>query len=244
MSLVGGHPNHAVKKLVRSIFQAFSHSLIKMPAPINLKYWWNYGSCLGLVLMVLVAIGATLVCHYIPSSEETFYLIQHRSLYVMWIGAHSLFLVYFFVYKIRLNKGQNREYHLRYLLICGFILILLWIIVIYYHIWHVWCTNYIRQGEKIVAGSWAGKLIPIPTKFISREGTIFNYLQEYPEEQEYEKYGGSLFIENGYLQFRAFYMRGIAPTIEEFSYWRYFQNFMSTTVYKVVEYIKSRGGGK
>jgi ubiquinol-cytochrome c reductase cytochrome b subunit len=42
--------------------------LIDSPAPINLSYFWGFGSLLGLNLMVLVISGVTLAMHYTPNT--------------------------------------------------------------------------------------------------------------------------------------------------------------------------------
>lgn len=48
-----------------------------MPCPINLNYWWNYGSLLGLVLIIQIVTGFVLACHYNAGTEEAFNSVQH-----------------------------------------------------------------------------------------------------------------------------------------------------------------------
>ena len=38
--------------------------LIDSPAPINLSYFWGFGSLLGVNLVVLIVTGVTLAMHY------------------------------------------------------------------------------------------------------------------------------------------------------------------------------------
>jgi hypothetical protein len=45
-----------------------SEYLIDSPAPINLSYFWGFGSLLGLNLIVLVVSGVTLAMHYTPNT--------------------------------------------------------------------------------------------------------------------------------------------------------------------------------
>lgn len=40
--------------------------------PSNLTYNWNYGSLLGVTLIIQIITGVTLAMHYIPSIEKAF----------------------------------------------------------------------------------------------------------------------------------------------------------------------------
>lgn len=62
-----------------------SHPLIKitnnlivdLPAPRNLSSWWNFGSLLGLCLIIQIATGLFLRIHYIPHTDIAFSSISH-----------------------------------------------------------------------------------------------------------------------------------------------------------------------
>nr|WMM47721.1 cytochrome b [Vespa orientalis] len=48
------------------------NSLINLPTPININYWWNLGSLLGLSLLIQLISGIFLSMHYCPSTEMAF----------------------------------------------------------------------------------------------------------------------------------------------------------------------------
>uniref|UniRef100_UPI0031F36C65 cytochrome b n=1 Tax=Loimia medusa TaxID=167822 RepID=UPI0031F36C65 len=51
--------------------------LIDLPAPNNLSIWWNFGSLLGLCLVIQILTGLFLAMHYTPHIESAFYSIAH-----------------------------------------------------------------------------------------------------------------------------------------------------------------------
>lgn len=54
-------------------------SLIDLPAPNNLSIWWNFGSLLGLCLIIQIATGLFLAMHYTPHIELAFSSVAHIS---------------------------------------------------------------------------------------------------------------------------------------------------------------------
>nr|AZL93176.1 cytochrome b [Dendrocerus sp. ZJUH_2016009] len=55
----------------------FSSSLIYLPSPINISMWWNFGSLLGICLMIQIISGFMLSMHYCPSTNIAFFSIIH-----------------------------------------------------------------------------------------------------------------------------------------------------------------------
>jgi ubiquinol-cytochrome c reductase cytochrome b subunit len=51
--------------------------LIDSPAPINLSYFWGFGSLLGLNLIILIVSGLTLAMHYTPKTLLAFSSVEH-----------------------------------------------------------------------------------------------------------------------------------------------------------------------
>lgn len=51
--------------------------LIDSPAPRNLNYFWNFGSLLGLNLVIMIITGVSLAMHYTPNIELAFSSIEH-----------------------------------------------------------------------------------------------------------------------------------------------------------------------
>nr|YP_009250797.1 cytochrome b [Namalycastis abiuma]AMY15503.1 cytochrome b [Namalycastis abiuma] len=54
-----------------------NNSLIDLPAPNNLSIWWNFGSMLGLCLIIQIITGLFLAMHYTPHIELAFSSIAH-----------------------------------------------------------------------------------------------------------------------------------------------------------------------
>ena len=52
-------------------------SLIDLPAPANLSVWWNFGSLLGLCLVIQIITGLFLAIHYTPHVDIAFSSIAH-----------------------------------------------------------------------------------------------------------------------------------------------------------------------
>nr|UAA82135.1 cytochrome b [Platyneura mayri] len=59
------------------LFKILKSSLITLPAPLNLNSWWNFGSLLGLCLMIQVISGLLLSMHYTGHIDIAFYSIIH-----------------------------------------------------------------------------------------------------------------------------------------------------------------------
>jgi len=51
--------------------------LVDSPLPSNLTYNWNYGSLLGVTLVIQIITGVTLAMHYTPTIEGAFKSIEH-----------------------------------------------------------------------------------------------------------------------------------------------------------------------
>lgn len=52
-------------------------SLLELPTPSNISYWWNYGSLLGLFLIIQILRGFILTIHYCPNINIAFHRIIH-----------------------------------------------------------------------------------------------------------------------------------------------------------------------
>nr|ALS46312.1 cytochrome b [Glycera cf. oxycephala FS21] len=56
-----------------------NNALVDLPAPPNLSIWWNFGSMLGLCLVIQIATGLFLAMHYTPHVEMAFSSVAHIS---------------------------------------------------------------------------------------------------------------------------------------------------------------------
>nr|QKK69322.1 cytochrome b [Rhynchium quinquecinctum] len=59
------------------LLKFLSNSLIFLPTPMNINYWWNIGSLLGLCLMIQIISGLFLSMHYTPSIDQAFNSVIH-----------------------------------------------------------------------------------------------------------------------------------------------------------------------
>lgn len=62
---------------MNKIIKSLKINLLNLPLPINISYWWNYGSLLGLFLRIQILRGFILSIHYCPNIIKAFYRIIH-----------------------------------------------------------------------------------------------------------------------------------------------------------------------
>lgn len=62
---------------MNQIFNTLKLSLLNLPTPVNISYWWNFGSLLGLFLGIQIIRGFFLSIHYCPNTLYAFYRIIH-----------------------------------------------------------------------------------------------------------------------------------------------------------------------
>nr|YP_009244916.1 cytochrome b [Amynthas triastriatus]AMO27040.1 cytochrome b [Amynthas triastriatus] len=88
-------------------------SLIDLPAPNNISIWWNYGSLLGLCLVIQIATGLFLSMHYSPNIEMAFSSVAHisRDVNYGWLlrSTHANGASMFFLF-IYLHAGRGLYY--------------------------------------------------------------------------------------------------------------------------------------
>nr|Q9T6J0.1 RecName: Full=Cytochrome b; AltName: Full=Complex III subunit 3; AltName: Full=Complex III subunit III; AltName: Full=Cytochrome b-c1 complex subunit 3; AltName: Full=Ubiquinol-cytochrome-c reductase complex cytochrome b subunit [Lepus mandshuricus]CAB65741.1 cytochrome b [Lepus mandshuricus] len=59
------------------LLKIVNHSLIDLPAPSNISAWWNFGSLLGLCLMIQILTGLFLAMHYTSDTATAFSSVTH-----------------------------------------------------------------------------------------------------------------------------------------------------------------------
>nr|AKC99171.1 cytochrome b [Mus musculus helgolandicus] len=59
------------------LFKIINHSFIDLPAPSNISSWWNFGSLLGVCLMVQIITGLFLAMHYTSDTMTAFSSVTH-----------------------------------------------------------------------------------------------------------------------------------------------------------------------
>nr|YP_010291955.1 cytochrome b [Phlaeoba antennata]ATO88591.1 cytochrome b [Phlaeoba antennata]QOL01048.1 cytochrome b [Phlaeoba antennata] len=64
-------------RLKHPLIKILNNSLIDLPAPTNISFWWNFGSLLALCLLIQIATGLFLAMHYTPNIEMAFSSVVH-----------------------------------------------------------------------------------------------------------------------------------------------------------------------
>nr|QLY90043.1 cytochrome b [Nemotelus notatus] len=64
-------------RLKHPLFKIANNALVDLPAPVNISAWWNYGSLLGLCLIVQIVTGLFLAMHYTADIEMAFNSVAH-----------------------------------------------------------------------------------------------------------------------------------------------------------------------
>nr|YP_009527957.1 cytochrome b [Plutella australiana]AYN50570.1 cytochrome b [Plutella australiana] len=59
------------------IFKIINNSVIDLPSPSNISSWWNFGSLLGLCLMIQILTGLFLTMYYTANIELAFYSVNY-----------------------------------------------------------------------------------------------------------------------------------------------------------------------
>nr|AKM16255.1 cytochrome b [Chrysospalax villosus] len=59
------------------LLKIINHSFIDLPAPSNISAWWNFGSLLGLCLIIQILTGLFLAMHYTSDTATAFSSVTH-----------------------------------------------------------------------------------------------------------------------------------------------------------------------
>nr|UFZ13253.1 cytochrome b [Platychauliodes sp.] len=100
-------------RLSHPIFKIINNSLIDLPTPSNISIWWNFGSLLGLCLMIQIVTGLFLAMHYSTDISLAFSSISHicRDVNYGWLlrTLHANGASFFFIC-IYLHIGRGMYY--------------------------------------------------------------------------------------------------------------------------------------
>jgi len=96
------------------VLKIFNNSLIDLPTPSNISYWWNFGSLLGLCLTTQIITGLFLAIHYTSDISTAFDRVIHISRDVNngWLIRliHANGASFFFIC-LYLHTGRNIYYN-------------------------------------------------------------------------------------------------------------------------------------
>nr|ADZ99080.1 cytochrome b [Caluromys derbianus] len=59
------------------LLKIINHSFIDLPAPSNISAWWNFGSLLGVCLIIQILTGLFLAMHYTSDTQTAFSSVAH-----------------------------------------------------------------------------------------------------------------------------------------------------------------------
>lgn len=95
------------------LFKIINNSLIDLPAPSNISIWWNFGSLLGLCLIIQILTGLFLSIHYTADIQTAFNSVNHicRDVNYGWLlrTLHANGASFFFIC-IYLHIGRGLYY--------------------------------------------------------------------------------------------------------------------------------------
>nr|YP_009532921.1 cytochrome b [Mantispa japonica]AYG51256.1 cytochrome b [Mantispa japonica] len=95
------------------LFKIMNNALVDLPAPSNISTWWNFGSLLGLCLIIQIATGLFLAMHYCANIELAFNSVTHicRDVNYGWLlrTLHANGASFFFIC-IYLHIGRGLYY--------------------------------------------------------------------------------------------------------------------------------------
>nr|ACI28553.1 cytochrome b [Drosophila melanogaster] len=95
------------------LFKIANNALVDLPAPINISSWWNFGSLLGLCLIIQILTGLFLAMHYTADINLAFYSVNHicRDVNYGWLlrTLHANGASFFFIC-IYLHMGRGIYY--------------------------------------------------------------------------------------------------------------------------------------
>nr|UPX88406.1 cytochrome b [Melanagromyza aenea] len=101
-------------RIKHPLFKIANNSLIDLPAPINISSWWNFGSLLGLCLIIQILTGLFLAMHYTADINLAFNSVNHicRDVNYGWLlrTLHANGASFFFIC-IYLHVGRGIYYN-------------------------------------------------------------------------------------------------------------------------------------
>nr|YP_009485771.1 cytochrome b [Urostylis flavoannulata]AVZ00907.1 cytochrome b [Urostylis flavoannulata] len=116
---------------IHPLIKLMNNSLIDLPSPSAISLWWNFGSLLGVCLMIQLISGIFLAMHYTPNIELAFSSVIHicRDVNYGWLMRHthangaSLFFICLYLH---VGRGlYYSSYKLKMTWTAGVILLLL-----------------------------------------------------------------------------------------------------------------------
>jgi len=87
--------------------------MVDSPQPSNISYMWNFGSLLGVCLIIQILTGVVLAMHYTPNVDLAFLSVEHimRDVNFGWLirYLHANVASFFFIF-VYLHVGRGLYY--------------------------------------------------------------------------------------------------------------------------------------
>ena len=105
---------HKQIRIKHPLFTIINNSLVDLPTPINISTWWNFGSLIGLCLIIQILTGLFLTIHYSANVSIAFDSVIHicRDVNYGWlirtIHANGASFFFFCIY---FHVGRGIYYH-------------------------------------------------------------------------------------------------------------------------------------
>nr|WKU83907.1 cytochrome b [Criorhina coquilletti] len=100
-------------RLHHPVLKIANNALVDLPSPINISMWWNFGSLLGLCLIIQILTGLFLSMHYTADINMAFNSVDHicRNVNYGWLlrTLHANGASFFFIC-IYLHVGRGMYY--------------------------------------------------------------------------------------------------------------------------------------
>jgi ubiquinol-cytochrome c reductase cytochrome b/c1 subunit len=131
--------NTAVGRVIRwidyrlPVFSVLHHELNAYPTPVNLNYWWNFGSLAGIILVIMIVTGIVLAMHYTPHADLAFDSVERimRDVNYGWLlryihmNGASMFFLIVYIHMFRGLYYGSYKYPRELLWILGVVILLL-----------------------------------------------------------------------------------------------------------------------
>src|SRR3954469_563053 len=97
----------------RSLLAVLNNHLIDYPTPINLNYFYGFGSLAGIMLVIQILTGIFLAMHYTPHIDLAFNSVEHimRDVNNGWLirYTHANVASFFFIF-VYMHIGRGLYY--------------------------------------------------------------------------------------------------------------------------------------
>nr|YP_009922383.1 cytochrome b [Spilosoma lubricipeda]QNA48240.1 cytochrome b [Spilosoma lubricipeda]QUL60433.1 cytochrome b [Spilosoma lubricipeda]UOD77190.1 cytochrome b [Spilosoma lubricipeda]UYX62248.1 cytochrome b [Spilosoma lubricipeda] len=123
--------NFFLLRKTHPIIKILNNSLIDLPSPSNISYWWNFGSLLAFCLIIQILTGLFLTMYYTANIELAFYSVNYicRNVNYGWLirTLHANGASFFFIcIYLHIGRGIYYEsFNLKYTWMIGVIILFL-----------------------------------------------------------------------------------------------------------------------